>query len=357
MLQHSRRRRAAYLRWSAFPVAAALAVAGLNVATSPASASALNGIVQADVDFEAGTGCTQAPADPGTQTGPLQSDGFGSDLTVTGGTVATKTGDPTDTTSLSATVHATASATESGGEARTYDAAISGSMTSSAVKGALTACDSSNSVTMASQVYLSVTTPQLLDVRTSMRAANAGQVVVTLNTLGGIVPFAVVDVGAGQDGTASRLIEIPPGSYTMVTQLAVSRDTQDVIATPSANFAVSVHADFRHPGDASTAAKGAGTKYVTLPAALDCASHSASVGYTKSAKPAGKKKGHKVKPTLSSVTFYVDGAQVKKAKKPDRDTTTLLSGIAAQDRVTIEAVVKVRGKGTVDLRRTYLPCS
>lgn len=351
------RHRVALTRLSALGATTALAVAGLGAVAQPASATALNGVAQAAIDFEAGSGCTQAPADPSDQTGPLQSDGLGSDFTMSGSTVATKTGDPTDTTSMSASMHATSSATEAGGEVSTYDAAISGSMTSSAAKGALTACDSTNTVSLVNQGYLSVGAKTMLDLRTSARGGIGTNVTITLQSLGGIVPAASYEVSAGQDGTVRRLIQVEPGTYVMTAQLYVSRDTLDVVATPTTSYGLSVHADFRRPGEASTGAQGAGTKYVVLPDSLDCGTHSASVGYTKKAKPAKKKKGHQVKPTLKNATFYVDGAKVKTAKNPDRDTTTLLSGIAATDRVTIEAVVKVRGKGTVDLRRTYLPCS
>jgi hypothetical protein len=339
--------------------AAALAAAGLTVAPSPASAAALDGVGIAAVDFEPGSGCTQAPPDPASQTGPVQSDGLGSDLTLSGSTVATKTGDPTDTTALSATMHGTASATESGGQARTLDVAITGSMTNSAVKGALTACDSTNSVTMVSQGFVTITSATILEVRTSTRSGPGSLISFTLQSVGGVLPSVSIGTDLDQNGTSTRRIQVKPGSYVVTVQLEVTRRTQDVIATPTlSGFAMSLHAQFYRPGEASTGAKGAGTKYVTLPEGLDCTGHTASVTYTKSAKPAKKKKGAKgKKPTLSNATFYVDGNKVKTVKKPDRDTTTLLSGIAAGDPVTIEAVVKVRGKGTVELRRTYVPCS
>jgi hypothetical protein len=334
-------------------------VAGLAVAPAPASATALNGVAQASISFDPGSGCTEAPADPPGQDGPLQSDGLGTDLTMSGASTATKTGDPTDTTAMSASLHATASATEAAGQTRTLDSALTGSMSNSAVKGALTACDSSNNVNVVTQSYVDVTEPTVIELRTSMRSGPNSTIVFTVQNLAGLVPTNSVEVNSNQNGTGTRLIDVPPGTYVIVTQLLVSRDTLDVVATPTlSNFALSVHADFRHPGAADTGARGAGTKYVTLPEALDCTGPTAAVTYTHSAKPAKKKKGTKgKKPTLSNATFYVDGNKVKTVKKPDRDTTTPLSGIPADAQVTIEAVVKVRGKGTVELRRTYLPCS
>jgi hypothetical protein len=346
-------------RLTVLAAAAVLTTAGLAVAPSPASATALSGVAQATISFDPGAGCTEAPADPPGQDGPLQSDGLGTDLTVSGATTATKTGDPTDTTALSASMHATASATEVAGQPGSLDATLTGSMSNSAVKGALTACDSSNTVSVVTQSYINLTQLTTIELRTSMRSGPDSTVAFTVVNLGGIVPTNAAEVVVDQNGTGTRLIDVPAGSYAIVTQLFLTRDTLDVIATPTlSNFAMSVHADFRRPGAASSGAKGAGTKYVTLPEGLDCSGGTAAVTYTKSAKPAKKKKGAKgKKPTLSNATFYVDGNRVKTVKKPDRDTTTLLGGFSADDRVTIEAVVKVRGKGTVELRRTYLPCS
>jgi hypothetical protein len=334
-------------------------MAGLAVAPSPASATALNGVAVSSIDFDAGTGCTLSVPAPDDKVGPVQSDGLGSDLTISSSTVATKTGMPTDTTTMSASMHATASSTEADGGIRTLDVSGSGSVTNSAALGnGATGCDSSNDVSVTTQGFLDVDAPLLLDVRSSVRGGPGAVATVFVTSLGGLFPVTVIDQSSSQDGTSRRLVRLPAGGYSINVVVGMSQDTQSVDASTK-SFGSSVHVDFRSPGEASSAARGAGTKYVTLPSALDCSAHSATVSYTKAAKAAKKgTKGHKgKKATLSKATFYVDGVQARTAKKPDKDTETVLTGIAATSAVTIEAVVQVHGKGTVDLRRTYSPCS
>jgi len=357
---HVSRRRHVAPRAIALLAATALAGAALVAAASPASASFVNGLATASVGLTPGTGCTTPVLPPMSSDGPIDSDGGSSALTASGSTTATKTGDLTDTTQLGGVVQGTASATQNSEGPRTIDVAATGSVSNLPALGAATACDSSASAAMSTTSFVTLTRPTLVDLRTSRRGGFGVLTTVVIASVGGILPSQVIDT-SDQDGTSHSTILLPAGMYTFSMSAGMQRSTQDVIGTPSANFATAIHIDFRTPGEAPAGAKGAGTKYVTLPASLDCTGHSATVTYTKQAKPAKKppkSSGRKKKPaTLAKATFYVDGAVVKAAKKPDSGTQTVLSGISATDAVTIEAVVKVHGKGVVELRRTYAPCS
>ena len=50
---------------------------------------------------------------------------------------------------------------------------------------------------------------------------------------------------------------------------------------------------------------------------------------------------------------------MKSVKKPNKNTLVTLTGLPADDTVEVSAQLKLqaKGKGTVTVERTYLPCS
>ena len=165
-------------------------------------------------------------------------------------------------------------------------------------------------------------------------------------------------VSINEFGRTHRLLAVQPGDYTMTVQLVAQAADTNLAGQPgpSANVRTNVHGAFKPFGVADGASSGSGAKYLTLADSQTCASHSVTADFT---KKAGKKAKKGKKPVIKKATFFVNGAKVKSVKKPNKNTLVTLTGLPADDTVEVSAQLKLqaKGKGTVTVERTYLPCS
>jgi hypothetical protein len=164
----------------------------------------------------------------------------------------------------------------------------------------------------------------------------------------------------GTDGR--RLTLVPPGTYSfsfaVLSQLSSPAPTFGMPTTRTMAF--TIRADFKSPGAAEGGSTGTGASYLALPDTLSCSNGTATADFTAKAGKRVKKpkKGHKKKkPVITKADFFAGDAKVASVKKPNRDTLTTLTGIDTSGEVTLEAVLTVPKKGTLSVRRTYLPCS
>jgi hypothetical protein len=336
--------------------AVVLAASAVAVTAPPASAAVLNGQAQSGTSFSTsgGGGCTVTDSGDASPVQPFVSGGAPLITNVQTNSVAIDPGDPADVSNMSAGVQATIQATEAGGVLTGFEVDARLTATVNALQGAATDCSSQAQSTLQTQGTFSLPAPAILDLRLSTRGIGLAQTqLIILRTT---PPAAqVFDVNLGLQNRSRRLVTLPAGDYTVSTVgVAVAVEPDAPTDPTQADIQFKVKGTLSAPGTAVAARKGTGSKYLTLPDSLSCATHSVVADFTKKAGPKATKTRKSV---ISQATFYVNDVRVKKVKKPHKKTNVTLSGLPDTDELVVEARLKVRGKGTATVTRTYLPCS
>lgn len=337
----------------AVSAAVSLILAGVAFTAPPASAAPFAGQVGRTTSFStSGGGC--AATSPGV-TLPVTAFAAGAPVSLDhSGT--SSVGGPTapDVTTLSGAVTGTAVVHETAGSMTDFD--VTGTLAASANRalGAASACTSTSNVQAQVVGTFTVGTAGVWDIDVSMVGTGLGVAQLQLQKVAG-PPAQHVVASIGQNSRTHELVSLGAGDYVFQVQAqAVAAGSNAPTAFPPATNAKFKVRGAYHPfGSAEGAATGSGSKYVTLGGAVACATHSVTADFT---KKAGKKPKKGKKPVINKATFFVDGVKVKSVKKPNKKTLVTLSAIP-DDVVTVSAQLKLNGKGTVTVERTYLPCS
>lgn len=337
--------------------AGGLALATLVLAAPPASAAVFSGQAYAFTDFSTsgGSTCTLSADTGSTQTLPVASDGAPVSFAFAGSAVATDDpADLADTTQLGATIQASMAATEAAGALTGFDLEAAGTLKVDRAQDTLSSCDSSATAGgyLVSSAPIVVSTPATLDLTVNIRGDAATSLTFYLIKSDAPAGQSIqLDINIRQ--TTHRLVALPAGQYALqvMAQSSLEQAPSDPVQE-NATFDYAVHGDVVAPGSASSAQKGTGNKYLRLGSAVSCGTDSLTADFLKAA---GKKPKKGKKSVISKATFYVDDVKVKTVRKPHKNTLTTLTGIP-DDVVTVEVVLKVRGKGAFAVRRTYRPC-
>ena len=333
-----------------------MSLAGLAAIAPPASAAPWTGQVATTSSFGyGGAGCSPSntgasPATPLPSNTPLPLNHSGS---------ATGTG-PTapDTGSMSASVIGSAQVSESAGSLAVFDVTASLKATASRALGGGSACSASSVAAVNLTGSFSTASPGLLDLDFSSLGSGFGQHTLTLVRVAPTPPSGALPIMYNMTGTTHHLLAVQAGDWSFTTTMSATALSNNSVGQPppSADLRVKLHGEFKPFGLADGAATGAGKKYVALPESQTCASHSVTADFT---KKAGKKAKKGKKPVIKKATFFVNGAKVRSVKKPHKNTLVTLTGLPVDENVEVSARLKLqaKGKGTVTVERTYLPCS
>jgi hypothetical protein len=347
--------RSTFSRSACVALAGAVGVATVTLTASPASAAAFAGSSQASSDFITSGGSSCGTSNPGgAQGAPLNSTGTSASHSFTDTSVATDSGNPSDVTNMSASVKATASATEIGGEPRTFDMSSTLSTSVQPALGPATSCDSQATASYSTVSNFVLTAPMMLELTAKMRGGRFDSLQVFLSKTTGSAN-QLVATELNQSAKTRRVAAVPAGTYQLITLASSQLGEPDSGTEPTSDTAsMSVHGVFSAPGSALGAEKGTGTKYVDLLDTLSCAGSSVAADFTKAA---GKKPKHGDEPTIRKAKFSVNGEKVKTKKKPNKHTLVTLHGLDTTDEVLVEVLMTLKDKSKVEVRRTYLPCS
>ena len=317
---------------------------------SPAQAGVLDGPAStAAIQVNHAGTCTQtggvAPV-PGT----FAADGVPVQTSNSANVTVTKTGDPSDVTTVAATATGSIKATQAGGMLKTVDASVSFQSSLSAALGTAQTCNTQLQpvIQYTATSDFPVARYATLDVD-SKHAIGALQVVSTAGILGGAA--ATVTYGHGQ---GTQRVYIPAGTWQIVVQALdqLRAPTPTLSGPASKSSSVTMHMSLDEPGTAITKETGNGSKYLDLAAGRTCSAGSLTATWKSKAG-----KGEDVK--IKKAVFRVNGEKVATVKKPKKGKKTTLTGLdpdeLADVTVTLKLMKKGAGKATVE--RSYLPCT
>lgn len=321
------------LRLVSLGAATALATATLSIAAPAAHAAPVftdantNLAPEADA-YSSGTGCgTTSIPGPNTTVPVVEN---GPTATATGSVSATyaNTGDPTDTATGTATETATASVKSAGGTLKSMDFTSSGSYRIDQAL-ATSACDRYLYADVHFNFDFTLAQPGYLHIKMSNSgAASYGEVYIYQYHATGNEPY-LDHYGSGLKFNGTDDVLLPAGEYRGYVEGYVSPD--DYVRTDSTGSAsTSVHATFAVVGSQTVAQTGKGGKYVTFASARACTTHVLGASVTGKKKQANK---------IKSVTYYVNGAKVKKLKTPKKGEAV---NLPVTDDQTVAVVAKVQ---------------
>lgn len=287
-------------------VAAALTAGGLLCAAPPASAVPVfapgANLVGGSGAGTGGPGCSASVTPPAVPPVEMVENGPAASMTVSGTADFVKAGDPTDTGHAVATVSATGSITSSGGSMRSIELVGSGTGSVTEALG-----------TSACQRWANTS----VELNATFTLAEAGIVTLSGSGDGGLSAIAQVYrqglstvnenvvLSAGNFPTSSAVrIFLTPGTYVTFAQISLQTGGGKVSAQFSGQGRLRV--SFAPSGSQSRAAAGKGGKYVAMPAARSCASHTLLPVVTTSKKRAAK---------IKRIDVFAGTQRVAKVKK------------------------------------------
>jgi hypothetical protein len=337
-----------------------LCCAGMTVLAAPAEAVVISGAGGGSVSVNgSGSDCLFTSSPSSASTPPLtltdtQSVPFSIAVNGTGASTV----NASDVTSVAASLQGTASGVVAGGSTQSFGVSGVVSLGEDSAFGLASDCSTSASANFSLSSVLTLTAPAMLELRAKVSGVSPlSTLTATFSTPGG----GSVQMANATGSDSRRLVLVPAGVYGVSISLTSALASALPIATPKnlvSHF--SLQADFRQPGLAEGSSAGTGAKYLALPDTLNCSNGTATADFTaKAGKKVKKpKKGHKKKkPVITKADFFAGDAKVASVRKPNRDTLTTVTGIDTSGEVTLEAVLTVPKKGTLSVRRTYLPCS
>ena len=279
-------------------------------------------------------------------TGPVVENGAATTQSSAGISNATNVGNPDASISTSGT--ATASLKSAGGLPTAIDLTTSGSASIDVV-GATSACTYTAATEHDFTFHFTVSQPGFLHL--NMKASKSSYSFVSLSQVdpANDDPY-YYHYGYNTKFNATDDVYLPAGEWfgefygeTYVT------GTSDRSATSTTQ----IHAEFNAAGSQTEAVSGKGKKYVTLPGARSCATHTLDTAITGKKKRADR---------IKRVTYFVNDHKVKKVKTPDKRDSVKLSvadDVAAEVRVEVKLFPAKKGHpGKIyEVRASYEACS
>jgi len=345
MSRHNSSRRAGFAG-----LTISLAAGALLVAPAPAHAGVLDTPSStAKVNLSHAGTCTHAGLAPDTL-GTFLADGVPVQTSYSTTGTVTKTGDPSDVTTIATSLTSTIKATQAGGALKTVDVAASFQSSWSAALGTAQTCNAAVQPAVTYTAALDLPAPRYVTmVVDAKHAIGAIQLVSASGILGGAVASATYGHGNGTQRTY-----VPAGTWQLVLQVS----DQVKASTPTATYpsskagSVTLHMSLDDPGSALTTTSGDGSKYLDLAAGRTCASGALTATWKSKAG-----KGDDVK--IKKAVFTVNGAKVATVKKPKKGKKTTLTGLDPDKTAEVSVTMKLveKGAGKVTVERSYLPCT
>jgi hypothetical protein len=343
-----------------YGLAAVLAGSTVPLLAAPANAAAITGNASGGAQVSlSGASCTVTGGPLATPTPVLS---LNSDtvtpFSASASAIGTSNTNAADVTRADATISGTAFSTEAGGSAVSVGVEGVASVTFDSKYGLASDCSGTAMTGVSGSATLTLTAPAMLDLRVkALRGGYLTTVSVLLTSSSGV--SQTIAAYSGTNGR--RLTLVQPGNYAFNFSLtSLLTGPSPILVPKTRTMPFTFRADFKAPGAAEGGSAGTGAKYLALPDTLNCSNGTAAADFTaKAGKKLKKpKKGHKKKkPVITKADFFVGDVKVASVRKPNRDTLTTVTGIDTSGEVTLEAVLTVPKKGTLTVRRTYLPCS
>lgn len=302
--------------------------------------------------FSSGANCTSVPVNDSGLDVPVLENGPTATATASSSATYGNTATPSDTGTWSSQATATGKVTSVGGNPGTLDFSTASTYALTNALGTSPACtrggyagidlDFAFTVTQAGFMHLTFknTGPQ-----------SYGEVYIESPNVPGISDNPYFDhYGYGRTFNTTSTIYLPAGTYSGYFE---GESYVRQVYSASGSSSTSVHAQFTVAGSQTAAATGKGKKYVTLPTARSCATHSINASVT-----GKKKRADQVK----QVNIFVNDAKVKKIKTPDKGDAITIA-VADDTAADVRAEVKLfpRKKGhpgkVVEVSASYEACS
>jgi len=261
------------------------------------------------------------------------------------------TGTPTDTGTWTAQSAATGKVTSVGGNPNTFDFTSQGSYALSNALGTSVDCGRGGYAGVDLEFTFTVAQAGFLHLNLKNSGLNSyGEVYIYQDNGASQEPY-VDHYGYSTKFNATVDVLLPPGTYKGYFEGESYVYNQK--SSVAGSVATTVHGDFNVAGSQTQAVSGKGKKYVTLPGARSCATHTVAASIT------GKKKRAD---QIKQVTFFVNDHKVKKVKTPDKGDAVSIP-VADEDTADVMAEVKLfpRKKGkpgkVVEVSASYEACS
>jgi hypothetical protein len=244
-------------------------------------------------------------------------------------------------------VTGTGSVSSANGSVKAIDFSASGQLNITSTKP-VSACDTHTGASV--------------DLNTQFTITQPGFLTVTMKRQGGLYSEFYLQMvsptsspyydsyGDGLNVTHTARIYLPAGVYDTYSSGSVNDSTNSARAKAGT---ATIHAAFTAAGSQTVAPSGKGGKYLTLPAARGCATHSLSPTVT-SAKKAAKK--------IKMIKIFVNDQLAKKVKKPKKGSvvTVPLTDNAVAD-VTAAVALFPKKKGAkskvLEVSASYEACT
>jgi len=333
-------------------LALSLTAGGLLMVTSPVDAVVLGTpVTKAVTVFGKAVACTFSPsATPNTTTPGVFSEN-GVPVTVSTSS-STTISQPGDSSTASASVTHTVSATAANGVLKTVHVEDSLQASVSADLGAATTCNPSAQAAGQATFTLDLPTPKYLVVQSETFHAEFYLTFFRATTVGGepVIDLSFPDSGPHVVRTMSYYL--PVGSYTFTVGLAATAKAPGLATSATSRTGTGVtDLDFEDPGVATAAAEGKGGRYVDLAAGRSCSTGTVAATWKRKAG----KGSHR---TVKKATFYVNGVKAKSVRTPKKKQVTTLTGLDPLEAADVLVKLKLveHGTGTLTLERSYLAC-
>jgi hypothetical protein len=271
--------------------------------------------------------------------------------TAASGTFA-NTSIPGDTGTGTASATATGRVTSVGGDLATMDLSVTSNTQLTNALGTSTECLREMYSGIDLDFEFTVVHPGFLTLNTKNTGAVYGEAYVykyDASAPEDTNPY-VDNYGSGLKFNSTTKVYLPAGTYRGFFE-------GEAFKTSKSSYALSgtstMHAEFNVAGSQTDAVSGKGKKYVTLPSARSCTTHSIN------ASVIGKKKRAD---QVKQITVFVNDAKVKKVKTPDKgDAVTIPVADDQTADVTAEVKLFPRKKGkpgkVVEVTASYEACS
>jgi hypothetical protein len=303
-------------------------------------------------DFTGPNDCTYVPTGGAELSVPVVENGPTASASTTSSTTFANSGIPADTAVGSASASATGKVTSVGGDLSTMDLSVTSSATLTNSAGTSTECMRQTWAGIDLEFEFTITHPGYLTLNTKNSGGAYGEAYLykyDASAPDETQPY-VDNYGNGLKFNATTRVFLPAGTYRGYFEGEAFKYSKSSFAVSGTS---SVHAEFDVAGSQTEAVSGKGKKYVTLPGARSCATHSVNASVT-----GKKKRADQVK----QITVFVNDANVKKVKNPDKGdavTIAVADDQAADVRAEVKLVPKKKGKPgkVVEVTASYEACS
>jgi hypothetical protein len=312
--------------------------------------------VEASLNFgndpEVGVTCTQTgPGDVPPAPVPFAADGVPVSRTASSSAVITDNANASDATTMSGSITQTVTATQANGQlSRVRIASTATTSLSTAI--ANSRCGARVQAAGLAEFQFDLAAPALATVTAeSHRMIGIIQVGNVTPSTGSDDIEAIVLYSLGGHGTSSGTILLPAGT-SFIGGNSVQKEMFAPVSASSRSSSGDLTVDivFDTPGAASTTQAGKGGKYVTLESGRSCSTGTLAMKWK---KKAGKGKDRLIRKAV----VRVNGAKVATIKKPKRGQVSTLKGLDPEQAAEVTVQLKVKGKGKLDVERSYLRCT